>query len=213
MDFSEESQGREPSRANRGTGRELDEAALLELGSRFLNRDRDAFEEVFGCFREAVYVIGILELGDAEEAQDLVQETFRRAWTSAGTLSDPGRLRPWLFAIARNLCVDLAKRSRKRPTPVQEVPEWRLTEDANQAPLSSAIRREKAKRVRALLGSIPEKFQIVLALRLLEEKSYRDISMILGMPLHGVKNAVARGGRLLVEKIRNSPDLHSEGES
>ena len=79
--------------------------------------------------------------------------------------------------------------------------------------MQSAILREKAQRIRQLLASVPESFRQVLALRLLQERSYQEISEILGLPLHGVKNAVARGGRLLVEKLRNSPELDPEGEA
>lgn len=157
-------------------------------------------------------MIGVLELGDPEEAQDLVQETFRRAWSSARTLAEPDRLRPWLFAIARNLCVDLGKRAQRRPTPVEDIPEWRLREAPKNAPLPRIIRREKTRRVHELLNTVPQQFRVVLALRLLEERSYQEIATALDLPLHGVKNAIARGGRILVEKIRNSPDLMQEGE-
>ena len=125
---------------------------------------------------------------------------------------DPGRLRPWLFSIARNLSVDLAKRARRRPTTVRDFPDWRLTQASAETPLPAAIRREAAQRVRDLLHRVPENFRMVLALRLLEGKSYEDIATALDMPLHGVKNAIARGGRLLFEKIRNSPELSWEGE-
>jgi RNA polymerase sigma-70 factor (ECF subfamily) len=213
MSFPEEPQGDATSRSTGGAGAEPSRENLRELGLGFSRREKTAFEEVFRHFREAVYVIGLLELGDPEEAQDLVQETFRRAWSSARTLSDPERLRPWLFAIARNLCVDLAKRSQRRPTPVQEIPEWRLREKPQSAPLPSMIRQEKANRVQHLLNSVPDRFRMVLAMRLLEERSYQEIAEVLEMPLHGVKNAISRGGRILVEKIRNTPDLSAEGES
>ena len=55
-------------------------------------------------------------------------------------------------------------------------------------------------------------------MRLLQERSYEEIAVSLGLPLHAVKNAIARGGRVLVERIRNHPELRplrpqSEGES
>jgi len=86
---------------------ELDAAALRELAQRFSRRDSVAFEAVFRAFKSAIYAIGVVELGDPNEAEDLVQETFRRAWTAAGSLVEPDKLRPWLYAIARNLCADM----------------------------------------------------------------------------------------------------------
>jgi RNA polymerase sigma-70 factor (ECF subfamily) len=212
MDFCEESEGHSASRSPGRPDAESREKELRELAVRFSRRDREAFAEVFRLFRDSIHVIGVLELGDPEEAQDLVQETFRRAWSSASALMDPGRLRPWLFSIARNLSVDLAKRARRRPTTVRDFPDWRLTQSSAETPLPAAIRREAAQRVRDLLHRVPENFRMVLALRLLEGKSYEDIATALDLPLHGVKNAIARGGRLLFEKIRNSPELSWEGE-
>jgi RNA polymerase sigma-70 factor (ECF subfamily) len=211
MGFPEERRDQPPSRKEK-SARDLSPEALRSLAQRFAQRDRAAFEEVYHAFRETVFVIGVLELGDAEEAHDLVQETFRRAWSSARTLAEPDRLRPWLFAIARNLCVDLGKRSQRRPLPVEDIPEWRLKDQPREAPLPAAIRREKAQRVQELLNTVPQRFRVVLALRLLEERSYQEISATLDMPLHGVKNAIARGGRILMEKIRNTPDLMLEGD-
>lgn len=203
MDFSEESKGQQPSRSP--------DDSFLELGKRFVRRDRKAFEDVYRRLREPVYVIGVLELGDPEEAQDLVQETFRRAWSAAASLDDPGRLRPWLFAIARNLCVDLAKKSLRRPRTVQDLNEWQVS-NVETGPLPDAMRQEKARRVRTLIATIPEKFRLVLVLRLLQEKSYQEIAEALDIPLHGVKNAIARGGRILWEKMRQNPDLAAEEE-
>src|SRR5262249_56669211 len=102
---------------------ELGAKALRELARRFSRRDVVAFEEVFRVFKSAIFAIGIVELGDPNEAEDLVQETFRRAWTAAGSLVEADKLRPWLYAIARNLCADMKESQRRRPQPVEVVPE------------------------------------------------------------------------------------------
>ena len=204
MDFSEKSPGQQPSSSSEESSR--------DLGSRFVRRDPAAFEEVYRRFREAVYVIGVLELGDPEEAQDLVQETFRRAWSAAPTLDDPSRIRSWLLAIARNLCVDLAKKAMRRPRVMQDLSALRVS-NPETGPLPDAIRQEKARHVQTLIASIPEKFRLVLAMRMLQEKSYQEIAETLDIPLHGVKNAIARGGRILWEKVQMSPDLDGEDES
>ena len=156
-------------------------------------------------------MIGVLELGDPDEAQDLVQETFRRAWISAPTLAEPARIRQWLFAIARNLCVDISKRSARRPTPVEDFPDWRLIESRRDGPLPSVLRSESCKHIQGLLSTVPDRFREVLALRLIQEQSYQEIAVSLGLPLHGVKNAIARGGRVLYEKIQNHPEFGQEG--
>lgn len=191
---------------------ELDAAALRDLALRFSRRDVVAFEAVFRFFKSAIYAIGVVELGDASEAEDLVQETFRRAWTAAGSLLEPEKLRPWLYAIARNLCADMKESQRRRPQPVETLPEPPPREGPHN-PFSEAIRTEKARRIQHLLTTVPEQFRTVLVMRLIEEKSYQEISGILDVPIHFVKNAIARGGRILVEKIRNHPALAPQDET
>lgn len=191
---------------------ELDAEALRELAQRFSRRDAIAFEAVFRAFRSAIYAIGVVELGDPNEAEDLVQETFRRAWTAAGSLVEPEKLRPWLYAIARNLCADMKESQRRRPQPVEIVPEP-PPHGPPSSPFAAAVRAEKAQKLRSLLSSVPEQFRTVLAMRLLEERGYEEIAGILDVPIHFVKNAIARGGRILVEKIRNHPALSPRDES
>jgi RNA polymerase sigma-70 factor (ECF subfamily) len=191
---------------------ELDAVALRELAQRFSRRDAVAFESVFRAFKSAIYAIGVVELGDPNEAEDLVQETFRRAWTAAGSLVEPDKLRPWLYAIARNLCADMKESQRRRPQPVEIVPEP-PPRGPSASPFAAAVRAEKAQKLQSLLDSVPEQFRTVLAMRLLEERGYEEIAGILDVPIHFVKNAIARGGRILVEKIRNHPTLSPRDES
>ena len=183
---------------------------LVQLAVRLSARDPRAFDEVFHLFRDTVYVIGVVDLGDPEEAEDLVQETFRRVWSSARTLKDPARLRPWLYAIARNQVADLVQRSRRRPVPVALTD--REVVGSRNEPHEGAMKREAAAAVRRLLQTVPERFRLILALRLLEEMSYDEIARQLDVPMHCVKNAIARGGRILYEKIRSQPDLAPELE-
>jgi RNA polymerase sigma-70 factor (ECF subfamily) len=75
------------------------------------------------------------------------------------------------------------------------------------------VRAEKAQKLQGLLASVPEQFRTVLAMRLLEERGYEEIAGILDVPIHFVKNAIARGGRILVEKIKNHPALSPRDES
>ena len=66
---------------------------------------------------------------------------------------------------------------------------------------------EHAERIRCLLGTVPEQFRMILGLRLIQGHSYQRVADTLGIPLHSVKTAVGRGGAILYEKIRRSPDL------
>lgn len=179
-----------------------------ELGSRFARRDPEAFEEAFARYREVVYVLGILELGDADEAQDLVQDTFRRAWVGAATLREPDKLRAWLMSIARKQAIDMGRKRSHLPRPTEHLPE-RPTPSTDD-PLNQAVRQERAQRIQFLLNTVPEQFRMVLGMRLIQGCSYQEVATTLGIPLHSVKNAVGRGGAILYQKIRQSPELMAD---
>jgi RNA polymerase sigma-70 factor (ECF subfamily) len=101
---------------------------------------------------------------------------------------------------------------RRRPQPVETVPEP-PPRDTPASPFAAAVRSEKARKIQLLLGTVPDQFRTVLAMRLIEERSYQEIADILDVPIHFVKNAIARGGRVLVQKIRSHPSLAPQDEA
>jgi RNA polymerase sigma-70 factor (ECF subfamily) len=187
---------------------ELDAGALRELARRFSRRDVVAFETVFRTFKSAIRHRR-RRARDPTEARP-VQETFRRV-TAAGSPSSP-TAPPLAYAIARNLCADMKESQRRRPQPVGDGPEP-PPRHTPASPFAVAVRSEKARKIQLLLGTVPDQFRTVLAMRLIEERSYQEIADILDVPIHFVKNAIARGGRVLVQKIRSHPSLAPQDEA
>src|SRR6476619_8000228 len=88
-----------------------------ELWSRALRGDGDAFAAATGRFRRELEVHSYRMLGSAEDAEDVVQETFLRAWRRRETFLGKSTLRAWLYGIATNASLDLLERRPRRLLP------------------------------------------------------------------------------------------------
>jgi RNA polymerase sigma-70 factor (ECF subfamily) len=182
------------------------------IARRFRAKDAGAFAAVYDRYRGLVHAVAVMELADPAEAEDVTQEVFRRAFAAADQLEDPSRLKPWLLSIARRYLLDKHKRARFEVQPLatrhQEIPDT----DRSVDPARGAIESEWRHEVRRAIAELPEAYQLPVALRVLEDKSYREIADVLTMPLASVKNAIARGGRSLLERLRRHGSDSSETE-
>jgi RNA polymerase sigma-70 factor, ECF subfamily len=110
------------------------------------------------------------KLGSHFDAEDAVQETLVRAWRSAGTLQQPAALRPWLYRIAGNVCVDSAKRRRREAVPTEDWSEpLDRPADLDPADLDPALlvftREELRLALSAAMHHLPPRQWAVLLLR------------------------------------------------
>jgi RNA polymerase sigma-70 factor (ECF subfamily) len=144
-------------------------------------------------------------LGNRSDAEDVVQDSFVRAWLGFSELRDEGRARSWLYRIVRSVLSDFRTRRGHRETlapmlhletGVEEVvvsdepgPFERLTES-----ISSA-------QVHELLHMIPESFSVPVELHDLEGLRYHEIAEIIGVPLGTVMSRIYRGRKLLASLI------------
>lgn len=143
-----------------------------------------------------------------EDAQDVVQEAYLRAYRSFESFrGDNGRA--WLLAIVRNTCFTLHAKTRThapeepfeeetQETVCETLPGW-----ANAAadPLALLERRSEIELVKQLIRSLPFDHREVLVLREVEELSYKEIASILGVPLGTVMSRLARARALLERKV------------
>jgi RNA polymerase sigma-70 factor (ECF subfamily) len=177
---------------------------------RFQAKDAAAFEAVYHRYRGLIHAVAVMELADPAEAEDVTQEVFRRAFAAADQLEDPSRLKSWLLSIVRRYLLDKRKRARWDVQPLtarhQEIPD----PDRSADPARGALDVEWSLEVRQAIAELPESYQLAVALRVLEDKSYQQIADVLGVPLATVKNAIARGGRSLLDRLRRQSQSSSE---
>ena len=153
-----------------------------DLLVRVAERDREAFELLYGRYVRSIFGLALRRLRDRQRAEDAVQETFTAIWRSAGSYRpERGPAAPWLYAVARNAIVD---RLRARVEPASEVPEMVATEPG---PADRAEASFVAWRVHRALEDLPEKEREVLELAYWSEMSQSEVADYLNIPLGTVK--------------------------
>ena len=166
--------------------------------------DRSAFEELVRRTSRLVFARLYLETGDGHRAEDLVQETLLRAWSSLGSLEKPANLRAWLLTVAKNVLVDAARRDnrQKRSEPPSAGPSvLSLVPEDGPSPDEEAERAELRGQVMDALRSLPEEYQMPLTLRYIAGADYRMIERQLNLSNGSLRGLLHRGLRMLREKL------------
>lgn len=152
---------------------------------------------------DAVYTLARYLLRDPSDAEDAVQECYLRAVRHFDTLRSSEEVKPWLFAILRNVCrVEFGRRSRvllydvnSEPDDLKDmIPLW---SEAQESPETETLRKLDAETIRGLVAALPDVFREVIVLREVQDLSYREIATIVGAPLGTVMSRLARGRTML----------------
>jgi RNA polymerase sigma-70 factor (ECF subfamily) len=153
-----------------------------------LTRERDV-REAYAAHAAELYGLAMRSLGDAGLAEEAVQETFLRAWR-AGERFDPqiGSLRTWLFAILRNVVIDLGRARALRPGVSEGGTEPSVE------PLEEAL---LAWQVEEAMRRIGEQHRQVLVETYYRGRPYAEVAEDLGVPIGTVKSRVYYGLRAL----------------
>ena len=164
---------------------EIDERALIQ---RCIAGDASAFEPLVEKYRQRVWRLAYQVLHDREEAWDVAQEAFVRAFHSLPSFRGQSAFYTWLFRITVNVATD---RHRQRgaqarafgPERVSEE-EWaRTTPDPGGGPEQQAARKEQRERIRSALDALPPKARTIIMLSDVEGLSYREIAEVLNCPI------------------------------
>jgi RNA polymerase sigma-70 factor (ECF subfamily) len=152
------------------------------------------------CLDEA-YTLARYLLRDASDAEDAVQECYLRAFRHFDSYRGPA-IKPWLFAILRNVCrVEFARRATS-PTGASEdaadhderTPLWR---EPQETPEAQMLRRWDADTIRRLVAALAEPFRETFVLREINNLSYREIADVAAVPVGTVMSRLARARAML----------------
>lgn len=166
--------------------------------------DFAAFEKLFERHRTMVYRYAYQMAPRRDDAEDVVQEVFVRAYQNLHRYRDEAKFTTWLLRIATNLGTDRARMSQRRQNLEQQEAAGALTwmtEGITDDPVQNL---EAARRVEALrkgLNALPAHHRSVIVLRDLEEREYPEIAEILGCSVGGAKLRVLRARRALRDRV------------
>jgi RNA polymerase sigma-70 factor, ECF subfamily len=161
----------------------------------------DAFGELVDRYRAPVVRLAYSLTHDVDEAKDVAQDAFLRAFRRIESFRPDRPFSRWLFVIARNASFDAMRRRRRS---VMLVPE---SGDVVAGPEEWALRNEESERVREALEALPEHYRKVLDLYYVSGLRYREIAVALGIPLGTVKTYIARAKRRLRDVLERDEAL------
>jgi len=162
--------------------------------------DHEAFGRLVDRYQASVYRVVRGIVGDAAEAEDVVQEVFLKAYEGLRRFRGEAGIFTWLYRIAVNEALRSGRR--RRPTaPIDALPE-------PEAPASEAAEDDgpSLRDLERLLRKLPEEFRTVVVLRDLEEMSYKDIADTLDIPMGTVESRLFRARQELRALWRKSKE-------
>ena len=180
----------------------------FDLIERIQRGDVEALSQLYARYAPILFLVALRILGSREDAEDAVHDAFIVVRERAASFSaERGSVATWFVTIARNLCVDEARRRARRNavTQCRLVHDAGCAEDAPDDLLSDA--REHAK-VRSALRTLPPAQQNTIFLAFTADKTYREIAEADGVPLGTIKSRVARARSVLRSTLTESPGLH-----
>jgi RNA polymerase sigma-70 factor, ECF subfamily len=175
-----------------------EEARRLAEGA----RDRVRFEEEALALADQIYQVARHLSGSREEAEDLVQDTYARAFRSWRSFTPGTNLRAWMMRIMTNLNIDRGRRKQRSPDtqPLEEGDYYlynRLEAEAGGEDEERIVERLSQDGIVEALSAVPHDFRDVIVLVDIGDFSYQDAAQILDIPIGTVMSRLHRGRRIL----------------
>ena len=169
-------------------------------------------------FLDEVHALAHHLLGDATDAEDAVQECYLRALKYVDSYRGPA-MKPWLFAILRNVCRDEFQRRASSPIgAIEDMPESAeqipLWNEAQETPEAQMLRTHNAAAIRRLVSALGEPLRETFVLREINDLSYREIADAVGAPVGTVMSRLARArhAAVSVDRGRGAADMTCDTE-
>lgn len=194
------------------------EAAIVR---KVLGGDANAFETLVLEYEKNVYNIALRMTGNSEDAADMTQEAFIKAYNSLQSFRGDSKFSVWLYRIVSNVCLDFLRSRNRRPTVSLSVEDDDGEDaqldvaDESQSPELLLDRKLTRESVRRGLDSLPPDYRQILLLREIQGMSYDEIAQALGLEVGTVKSRIFRARKRLCTFLiddGNISDFSSSGK-
>jgi RNA polymerase sigma-70 factor (ECF subfamily) len=179
-----------------------------ELVAKSIRGDTDSFNELILRWERPIYALAYRQIGREEDARDVCQETFLRAYRALGGFRGQAKFSSWLYRIALNLCRDWVRRERRAP--IVQLPEGAELTDlaAEQEPSESiedlVVRHDLATAVERAMKKLPEEQRTAIVLKEYHGLTFQEIADLIGCPLSTVKTRLYQGLTVLRRELASS---------
>jgi RNA polymerase sigma-70 factor (ECF subfamily) len=176
-----------------------------ELVARSIGGDTDSFNQLVVRWERPIYALAYRVIGREEDARDVCQETFMRAFRSIHGFRGQAKFSSWLYRIALNLCRDWIRRERRAPT-VQAPEGVDVIEMASeQGPVESieelVSRRDIGRLIERAMAALSEEQRTAIILKEYQGLTFQEIADLQGCPLSTVKTRLYQGLTVLRREL------------
>jgi RNA polymerase sigma-70 factor (ECF subfamily) len=183
-----------------------------QLVAQALGGRPDAYGELVRRHQAAVYNVAFRLVGERQEALDVAQDAFVRAFHALGSFDQERPFGPWIGRIATNVALAGLQRRRVRTVSIGRI--FGATDegaagwppDGGSGPEEEFLAAERGAELRRAILALPPRYRAVIELRHFQELSYEEIAATLGLPLSDVKSHLFRARRMLREAMGTSDE-------
>ena len=168
-----------------------------ELVARSIGGDNESFNQLILRWERPIFALAYRTIGREEDARDVCQETFLRAFRALPAFRGQAKFSSWLYRIALNLCRDWMRRERR--SPIAPVPEdMDLAELAGSADQAESVetlvdRKDMVRAVERVMATLPEEQRTTIVLKEYHGLTFQEIAELMGCPLSTVKTRLYQG--------------------
>lgn len=191
----------------------LSDEQLLEKS---LEGDIEAFEEIVNRYQNKVYSLAVRYIGNEEDAYDMAQEAFIKAYRSLRSFKRESSFSTWLYRITTNVCLDELRRRKRRIIPLSLDEPLATTEGdelekeiEDRSPTADIIyeKKEFSHYIQGLLDQLKPEHKTTLVLRDIMDLSYEEIAEVLNCSIGTVKSRLNRARSAFRKKVGNREQL------
>ena len=174
-----------------------------------LKGDQNAYADIVNLYQHKLYQVCYRMLGNKQEAEDIAQEAFIRAYINLHSYDQKRKFSTWLYRIATNLCIDRIRKKKRdyyldaEVAGTEGLDMYSQIASDEQLPEEAIEQMELQDRIQYEISRLPDKYRSVIVLKYIEELSLQEISEILDMPLGTVKTRIHRGREALRKQLNN----------
>ncbi len=183
-----------------------------ELVSRSMGGDSESFNQLMKRWERPIYALAYRTIGREDDARDVVQETFLRAFRGLSGFKGQAKFSSWLYRITLNLCRDWMRRQRRAPviaTPDGvDLVELAGESDNVETADAAVARKDLSRAVARAMTALPEEQRAAIVLKEYHDLTFQEIADLLGCPLSTVKTRLYQGLSVLRKELERS-GIHS----
>ena len=189
------------------TGQEYMSDLEKDLILRILRGEKSLFGILVEKYEKAIYAVAYSYLHNAEDARDLAQDVFIKAYDQLQALKNHGKFGPWLSRIASHLAIDRLRVQKKNVSlpelgPVEES----LTHNPDRAPMTVEEKEDVKQKITAinrLITQLPEYYRVAFILKYMEGMSNKEIARFLDVPVSTVEGRLHKAREFIRERMES----------